>query len=158
MIAYFIYYVFRMIGLTLFMVLSLPKQLLQGFYTGLLDTGVVKRDNSVVNLLENLPETIGVRQIFFDSIIELFNTSDFSEDDQPGVTGMPKNRNQTNRNSDSSGHDCKDGECDICDGARPPKSQIKSQKCQEKRGKAKKSGSSVEHLKQLKSWKETISQ
>ena len=98
-----IYYVMRMVGLTIFMILQIPKQLLHGFYTGLLDTGVIKQSHGVGQLLENLPSNLGIRQIFLDSIVELFHTSDLSEDDHPTVTGMPTNRHVQNAGTDSSG-------------------------------------------------------
>lgn len=141
-----------MVGLTIFMILQIPKQLVQGFYTGLLDTGVIHQSHGIGQLLDNLPSNLGIRQIFLDSIVELFHTSDLSDDDHPLVTGMPTNRNI--EDIDSSDHECKNGECKICDASRPSSVQ----NTVPNRSPSNATISSCDHMQQLNSWKESISQ
>ena len=95
MLIFFVYYVLRTIWLTVIMILQIPKQLVVGFYTGLRDTGMVNAETHqrVTVMAQNLPQDSGLKEIFIDSIVELFHTFDSSDEDQPGVTGMPSNRN-----------------------------------------------------------------
>lgn len=139
MLISFIYYVLRMVGLGFWLLLQIPKQLIQGFYTGLLDTGVMQQNSRMSKIVENLPNDLGIRQIFIDSIVELFHASD--DDDELHVTGMPFNRN-VSRLSDSSDSSCHEGDCNVCDGVTKTNSKA--------------SIASSKRLQELQSWKESL--
>ena len=98
----------------------------------------MQQNSRMSKIVENLPNDLGIRQIFIDSIVELFHASD--DDGELHVTGMPFNRN-VSRLSDSS-DSCREGDCNVCDGVTKTNSKA--------------SIASSKRLQELQSWKESL--
>jgi len=82
----FIYYLARMVVLLLWTVAMIPKGLFLGLMSGFGQSGI---QTNIAKSINNM----GLREIFFDSITEIFDDSDDDYDiNQPGNTGAPANR------------------------------------------------------------------
>jgi len=151
----FVYYVLRMLGLGIWMILQLPRQLMQGLFAGLTDNGIIKENSRISKTVNDLSADLGLKQIFFDSLVELFQATSDSEEDLPGVTGMPSNRSQNAKQlSDADSHSCSEGNCKICDGS-PKKSKMPKPSSESLRKSC--SATSLKHLKDLSTWRDSLS-
>ncbi len=86
-----IFYILRMFTVGIWAVSSIPRGILNGIISGFQKSGFDIQASKIKNSIYGG----GVKQIFFDSIAEIFDQSD-DEDGDLGPTGAPANRDQYN--------------------------------------------------------------
>ena len=59
----FVYYVLRMLGLGIWMILQVPRQLIQGLFAGLTDNGIIKENSRISKTVNDLSADLGLKQV-----------------------------------------------------------------------------------------------
>jgi len=103
----FVFYILRMFTVAIWAVSSIPRGILNGIISGFQKSGF---DIQAAKIKKSV-DSAGIKEIFFDSIAEIFDQSD--DEDELGPTGAPANRDQYN-SSITEDSDCDD--CKICEG------------------------------------------
>ena len=86
----FVFYILRMFTVAIWAVSSIPRGILNGIISGFQKSGF---DGQAAKIKKSF-DSAGIKEIFFDSIAEIFDQSD--DEDELGPTGAPANRDQYN--------------------------------------------------------------
>ena len=86
----FVFYILRMFTVAIWAISSIPRGILNGIISGFKKTGF---DDQAAKIRKSI-DSAGIKEIFFDSIAEIFDQSD--DEDELGPTGAPANRDQYN--------------------------------------------------------------
>ena len=86
----FVFYILRMFTVAVWAISSIPRGILNGIISGFQKSGFDIQASKIKSSVDGA----GIKQIFFDSIAEIFDQSD--DEDELGPTGAPANRDQYN--------------------------------------------------------------
>ena len=86
----FVFHILRMFTVAIWAISSIPRGILNGIISGFKKTGF---DDQAAKIRKSI-DSAGIKEIFFDSIAEIFDQSD--DEDELGPTGAPANRDQYN--------------------------------------------------------------